>query len=124
MAKDRVGVEPRPGQESRPLAQVISMPFPEKSLGVRGMKRAAVFSESSAGRTVADDGDVFFGNVDWWYHSRGHSSTRTVARLARRVPTLYVNNIGIWMPVPGRTEVAWEHYPQDQEPGAGVPPRL
>jgi glycosyltransferase involved in cell wall biosynthesis len=56
------------------------------------------------------DGVVFFGNVDWWYHNRGHSSTRTAVRLARRLPTLYVNSIGMRMPVPGRTEIAWGRY--------------
>jgi glycosyltransferase involved in cell wall biosynthesis len=97
------------------LAQEISMPSPEKSSGVLGMRRGSVFSEAGDARAVAGDGVpcdgvVFFGNVDWWYHNRGHSSTRTAVRLADRVPTLYVNSIGMRMPVPGRTEVAWGRY--------------
>ncbi|CAN5904375.1 glycosyltransferase family 1 protein [soil metagenome] len=56
------------------------------------------------------DGVIVFGNVDWWYHNRGHSSTRIATRLSRRVPTLYVNSIGMRMPVPGRTEIAWRRY--------------
>jgi hypothetical protein len=56
------------------------------------------------------DGILWFGNVDWWYHNRGHSSVRMSIRLARRVPTVYVNSIGMRMPVPGQTEIAWKRY--------------
>ncbi len=56
------------------------------------------------------DGVFWFGNVDWWYHNRGHSSIRMSTRLARRVPTVYVNSIGMRMPVPGQTELAWKRY--------------
>ena len=69
--------------------------------------------------TGACDGVVFFGNVDWWYHNRGHSSTRVAVRLARRVPTLYVNSIGMRLPVPGRTEIAWRRCAEAAKPGAG-----
>ena len=56
------------------------------------------------------DGIFWFGNVDWWYHNRGHASVRMSTRLARRVPTVYVNSIGMRMPVPGQTEIAWKRY--------------
>lgn len=56
------------------------------------------------------DSAVFFGNVDWWYHNRGHSSCRTAIRIARRVPTLWVNSIGMRMPVVGRTDIAGLRY--------------
>ena len=56
------------------------------------------------------DGIFWFGNVDWWYHNRGHSSVRMSTRLARLVPTVYVNSIGMRMPVPGQTEIAWKRY--------------
>ncbi|MDB5349035.1 MAG: hypothetical protein JWN86_282 [Planctomycetota bacterium] len=56
------------------------------------------------------DGVVFFGNVDWWYHNRGHSSVRTAVRMAKHVPSLFVNSIGMRIPVPGRTEIAWRRY--------------
>ncbi len=56
------------------------------------------------------DSAVFFGNVDWWYHNRGHSSCRTAIRIARRVPTLWVNSIGMRMPVMGRTDIAGSRY--------------
>jgi glycosyltransferase involved in cell wall biosynthesis len=56
------------------------------------------------------DGIFWFGNVDWWYHNRGHSSVRMSTRLARIVPTVYVNSIGMRMPVPGQTEIAWKRY--------------
>lgn len=56
------------------------------------------------------DGVVWFGNVDWWYHNRGHSSVRMATRLAKMTPTVFVNSIGMRMPVPGKTEIAWTRY--------------
>lgn len=62
-------------------------------------------------QTPPCDGVVWCGNVDYWYHNRGHSSVRMAVRLARRgMPTLWINSIGMRMPVPGRTEVAWNRY--------------
>jgi glycosyltransferase involved in cell wall biosynthesis len=56
------------------------------------------------------DSVVFWGNVDWWYHNRGHSTTRIATRIARRVPTLWVNSIAMRLPVPGRTEISFQRY--------------
>ena len=56
------------------------------------------------------DGVVHFGNIDWWYHNRGHSSVRMATRIAKHVPTLWINSIGMRMPVPGKTQVAWSRY--------------
>ena len=56
------------------------------------------------------DGVIFFGNIDWWYHNRGHSSVRMATRIAKRIPTVWVNSIGMRMPVPGKTEIAWARY--------------
>ncbi len=56
------------------------------------------------------DGVVHFGNIDWWYHNRGHSSVRMATRIAKHVPTLWINSIGMRMPVPGKTEIAWSRY--------------
>ena len=56
------------------------------------------------------DGVIWFGNVDWWYHNRGHASVRMATRIARRVPTVWINSIGMRLPVPGRTEIAWRRY--------------
>jgi glycosyltransferase involved in cell wall biosynthesis len=56
------------------------------------------------------DGVVWFGNVDWWYHNRGHASVRMATRIARHVPTVYINSIGMRLPVPGKTEIAWRRY--------------
>jgi glycosyltransferase involved in cell wall biosynthesis len=56
------------------------------------------------------DGVIWFGNVDWWYHNRGHASVRMATRIAQRVPTLWVNSIGMRLPMPGRTEIAWRRY--------------
>lgn len=56
------------------------------------------------------DGVVHFGNVDWWYHNRGHSPVRIATRIAQHVPTLWINSIGMRLPVPGKTEIAWSRY--------------
>ena len=65
----------------------------------------------TAGSNAATcDSLVFLGNIDWWYHNHGHSSVRIATRLARRVPTLWVNSIAMRMPVPGRTEIAGSRY--------------
>ncbi len=46
------------------------------------------------------DGVICFGGEDWWYHNRGHFDMQMMKRLARRVPVLYVNSIGMRVPRP------------------------
>jgi Glycosyl transferases group 1 len=55
-------------------------------------------------------GVIWFGNVDWWYHNRNHASVRMATRIARRVPTVWINSIGIRLPLPGRAEIVWRRY--------------
>jgi hypothetical protein len=68
---------------------------------------AALDNSSNATRC---DGVVWFGNVDWWYHNSGHASIRMATRISRRVPTVWINSIGMRLPIPGRTEIAWRRY--------------
>ena len=56
------------------------------------------------------DGVIWFGQVDWWYHNRGHASTRMATRVARKVPTVWINSIGMRLPVPGKTQMVWTRY--------------
>lgn len=65
---------------------------------------------SASGASAAADGVVCFAGIDWWYHNRGHSECQIMTRLARRVPVLWVNSIGMRMPRPGRTEKAFARY--------------
>lgn len=67
-------------------------------------------SQSSGAQESYCDGVIHFGNVDWWYHNRGHASVRMATRIARRVPTVWINSIGMRLPVPGKTEIAWSRY--------------
>lgn len=60
--------------------------------------------------TAPADGIVCFAGIDWWYHNRGHSESQIMTRLARRVPVLWVNSIGMRVPRPGRTELAFARY--------------
>ncbi|MEZ5843542.1 MAG: glycosyltransferase [Hyphomicrobiaceae bacterium] len=51
-------------------------------------------------RTVerAFDGIICMGGQDWWYHNRGHFDLQILRRLARHMPVLFVNSIGVRMP--------------------------
>ena len=46
------------------------------------------------------DGIVCIGGEDWWYHNRGHFDFQIMRRLARKVPVLFVNSIGVRLPNP------------------------
>ena len=58
-------------------------------------------SESVKGRAAAPrafDGIICIGGSDWWYHNRGHFDFQIMRRLARQMPVLYVNSLGVRMP--------------------------
>ena len=44
------------------------------------------------------DGIICIGGEDWWYHNRGHFDFQIMRRLARDVPVLFVNSIGVRLP--------------------------
>lgn len=44
------------------------------------------------------DGIICIGGQDWWYHNRGHFDTQIMRRLARSMPVLFVNSVGVRMP--------------------------
>ena len=56
------------------------------------------------------DGVVCYAGVDWWYHNRGHSECQMMSRLAKRIPVLWVNSIGMRAPTPAKTELPWRRY--------------
>lgn len=56
------------------------------------------------------DGVICFAGVDWWYHNRGHSECQIMRRLAKRVPVVWVNSIGMRFPTKGKTELPWRRY--------------
>lgn len=58
----------------------------------------------------ACDSIVCFAGVDWWYHNRGHSECQIMRRLAKRMPVLWVNSIGMRLPTPGRTDLPIRRY--------------
>ena len=60
--------------------------------------------------TVTSDGVVCLAGIDWWYHNRGHSECQIMQRIARSRKVLWVNSIGMRMPAPGKTEIAWTRY--------------
>lgn len=46
------------------------------------------------------DGIICIGGSDWWYHNRGHFDFQVMRRLARSMPVLYVNSLGVRIPDP------------------------
>ncbi|HEY5155961.1 MAG TPA: glycosyltransferase [Acidimicrobiales bacterium] len=46
---------------------------------------------------------VCLAGVDWWYKSHAHSEVQLLTRVARSRRVVFVNSIGLRMPVPGRT---------------------
>lgn len=56
------------------------------------------------------DGIVCFASVDWWYHNRGHSECQIMIRLAKHTRVLWINSMGLRMPVPGKTELPFRRY--------------
>lgn len=50
------------------------------------------------------DAIVWFSIFDWWTSSHGHSDFQLAKAMAKDRPVLFINSIGIRMPVPGKTE--------------------
>jgi glycosyltransferase involved in cell wall biosynthesis len=50
---------------------------------------------------------VCLGGIDWWYKSHAHSEVQLMLRVARTRRVLFVNSIGLRMPLPGRTSQPW-----------------
>ena len=44
------------------------------------------------------DGIICIGGEDWWYHNRGHFDFQIMRRLARSLPVLFVNSLGVRIP--------------------------
>jgi glycosyltransferase involved in cell wall biosynthesis len=51
-----------------------------------------------------------FAGVDWWYHPRGHSECQIMLRLSKEIPTLWINTIGMRVPVPWKTKATFSRY--------------
>jgi glycosyltransferase involved in cell wall biosynthesis len=51
----------------------------------------------------ASPGYVCFSAQDWWYHNRAHSDFQLMRRVAEHRTVLFVNSIGMRMPLPGRS---------------------
>ncbi|MEM1305980.1 MAG: glycosyltransferase [Pseudomonadota bacterium] len=51
---------------------------------------------------AAFDGVICIGGEDWWYHNRGHFDFQIMRRIAREMPVLFVNSLGVRVPNPLR----------------------
>lgn len=47
---------------------------------------------------------IWFSIFDWWTSSHGHSDFQLAKELAKERPVLFVNSIGMRVPVPGKTQ--------------------
>jgi len=70
------------------------------ALGLPGRRRALI-DRLRAGASTPDY--VCFAGVDWWYSNRAHSDFQLMRRVARSRRVLFVNSIGLRMPLPGRS---------------------
>jgi len=50
-----------------------------------------------------EPGWICFSGQDWWYHNRAHSDFQLLRRVAEQRRVLFVNSIGMRMPMPGRS---------------------
>ena len=57
---------------------------------------------TQARQSAEFDGIICIGGEDWWYHNRGHYDLQIMQRLARRMPVLFVNSLGVRMPSIGK----------------------
>jgi glycosyltransferase involved in cell wall biosynthesis len=47
---------------------------------------------------------IIFAGMDWWYHSHAHADVQLAINLAIDRPVLFVNTLGMRMPLPSNTE--------------------
>ncbi|MEO1694045.1 MAG: glycosyltransferase [Pseudomonadota bacterium] len=57
---------------------------------------------AGADAEAAFDGVICIGGEDWWYHNRGHFDFQIMRRIARDMPVLFVNSLGVRVPNPLR----------------------
>lgn len=60
-------------------------------------------SAPATGSTRQPPGYICFSGVDYWYHNRAHSDIQLMRNVAADRTVLFVNSIGMRMPVPGRS---------------------
>ena len=58
-------------------------------------------------RSVAPTDYVCFSGQDFWYHNRAHSDIQLMRNVAASRRVLFVNSIGMRMPIPGRSTKAF-----------------
>ena len=58
---------------------------------------------AAAGPVPAADGVICFSALDWWYHNHAHADFQLMRRVAQSRRVLFVNSIGMRMPLPGRS---------------------
>jgi glycosyltransferase involved in cell wall biosynthesis len=54
-------------------------------------------------REPSTDGVICFSALDWWYHNHAHADFQLMRRVAASRRVLFVNSIGMRMPLPGRS---------------------
>ncbi len=79
------------------MVRIVHRRWGSEITGSSDSGRRGVEAGTAAARREFD-GVICFGDSDWWYHNRGHYDIQMMRQLARRVPVLYVNSIGVRVP--------------------------
>ena len=70
--------------------------------GLTELLRRKPVAPPTAPARSSDPGFVFFSAQDYWYHNRAHSDIQLARGVARERTVLFVNSLGMRMPVPGQ----------------------
>jgi GT2 family glycosyltransferase/glycosyltransferase involved in cell wall biosynthesis len=71
--------------------------------GLRALVRPGTVNKPKPLIGPAEPGWICFSAQDWWYHNQAHSDFQLMRRVAERRPVLFINSIGMRVPVPGRS---------------------
>lgn len=88
------------------------MPEPDSGSATDRSSAARPTASSLAGADVGADAAleppvICFSAQDFWYHNRAHSDVQLMRRLAATRKVLFVNSLGLRLPLPGRTTQPW-----------------
>jgi GT2 family glycosyltransferase/glycosyltransferase involved in cell wall biosynthesis len=76
---------------------------PRHRAALRALLRPGTGPALPGGVEPGVPGYVCFSAQDWWYHNRAHSDFQLMRRVAEERTVLFVNSIGMRMPLPGRS---------------------
>jgi GT2 family glycosyltransferase/glycosyltransferase involved in cell wall biosynthesis len=85
------------------LRATLGSPTHRAALAALRTERAQPFARAIEGAEAHERPWICFSSVDWWYHNRAHSDVQLMRRIAQSRDVLFINSLGMRMPVPGRS---------------------